>query len=523
MFCVEIWVSNLVEWNLWNDMNRKILIIGFLLVTGFVFTNCSSNEYENSSAIYLQTVRAYADTMIEHGRDYYGEVHSPLFAVTLDRKTLAMPEGESLENIQNLSFEDWGVRNQDRILNGANTMRHQNLYQILYALTGISGDSVYANQADEALTWFFQNAQSEGTGLVAWGDHAGWNFYENNPAGIDIHEFSRPWILWDRTFELVPDEAERFSYGLWNHQIGNQETGAFSRHAKLSEHGPDTGWDFPRHSGFFINTWAEAYHRTEDSTFLQAIETLLDFHDRHSSEETGAIPAEVDNPRSNNLMLWPQSNLSLAIDLWRSAESGYLPDNLAERMQNMALKIDEIYHLLPHEVNEKGGFVQRSQIHTLEAISLLDEHGSPYTDLWGGAYGHRATVKVANKCLLRYRQTSSEDYRRLVLGAASQYLDSEPDSDQVVYPGTMGDAIFLMVGAYELTGDERFLNRAAYFGQLALTMFFDDDSPLPRAISVHDHYEANINRPDTLIMALFKLWAILNDEDSSLSLIWIDR
>jgi hypothetical protein len=506
-----------------DDIKKNILIVRLVLAAVLVISGCAENKYETSSAIYLQTVRAYSDAMIEHGRDHYGEVHSTLFAVTLDRKTLSLPEGSSLEKIQNLSFEDWGIRSHDRILNGANTMRHQNLYQTLYALTEITGDSLYANQADEALAWFFQNAQSEGTGLVAWGDHAGWNFYNNSPAGIDIHEFSRPWILWQRTFDLVPRQAERFAYGLWNHQIGNQETGAFSRHAKLSEHGPGTGWDFPRHSGFFINTWTEAYYRTGDSAFLHAIETMLDFHDRHASEETGAIPAEVDNPRSNNRMLWPQSNLSLAIDLWRSAESGYLPDQLVQRMQDMALQIDEVYHLLPHEVNDHGGFVQRSHIHTLEAITLLDEHESPHTDLWGGAYGHRATVKVANKCLLRYRQTGSEDYRRLVLDAASQYLDSEPDSEQVVYPGTMGDAIFLMVGAYELTGEKRFLDRADTFGQLSLSMFFDDDSPLPRATSVNDHYEANINRPDTLVMALLKLSAALSDEESNLSLIWIDR
>ena len=34
---------------------------------------------------YLKVVTAYADTLIEHGRDTYGKVHSPLFAAALDR------------------------------------------------------------------------------------------------------------------------------------------------------------------------------------------------------------------------------------------------------------------------------------------------------------------------------------------------------------------------------------------------------------------------------------------------------
>jgi len=502
-------------------MRNNIMIAGLLVAGGLALFSMSTSE--KPPVDYFHVVQAYSDGLIEYGRDRYGETESPLFAAILDRKTMSLPEGERLHEIQNLNYEDWGIRNSDRILNGANPMRHQNFYQVLYGLTEVTGDQHYAEEADKALSWFFQNAQSEGTGLVAWGDHAGWDFYENTPAGRDIHEFSRPWILWQRTFDLVPEQAERFAYGLWNYQIGNQETGAFSRHAKLSEHGPGTGWDFPRHAGFFINTWTEAYGRTNDSVFLHAIETLLNFYNRHASKETGAIPAEINNPRSNNLMLWPQSNLSLAIDLWRSADSGYVPDELAQRMQDMALMIDDVYHRLPHKVHEEGGFVQRSHVHTLEAITLLDEHEHSRTDRWGGAYGHRATVKVANKCLLRFRQTESEDYRRLVHDAASQYLDSEPDPYLVIYPGTLGDAIFLMIGAYEITGDERFLERADYFGRLSLDMFFDEYTPLPRATSQHDHYEANINRPDTLLMALFHLWGTLNGQDDNIELIWLDR
>ena len=41
---------------------------------------------------YLALVKAYAETMIEQGRDVYGEVHSPLFAAALDRKTMKIGE-----------------------------------------------------------------------------------------------------------------------------------------------------------------------------------------------------------------------------------------------------------------------------------------------------------------------------------------------------------------------------------------------------------------------------------------------
>lgn len=43
------------------------------------------------ASAYLKAVRSYADAMIEHGHDVYGEVHSPPFAAALDRETLKLP------------------------------------------------------------------------------------------------------------------------------------------------------------------------------------------------------------------------------------------------------------------------------------------------------------------------------------------------------------------------------------------------------------------------------------------------
>lgn len=96
---------------------------------------------------YLRIVRAYADAMITHGRDTYGKVHSPLFAVTLDRKTHTLPTGQALEQLRRIPHEEWGIRPHDRMLTGANPMHDQNLYQVLYAHE-IAGDRAYLQRAD---------------------------------------------------------------------------------------------------------------------------------------------------------------------------------------------------------------------------------------------------------------------------------------------------------------------------------------------------------------------------------------
>ncbi|NHE59575.1 hypothetical protein [Cyclobacterium plantarum] len=91
------------------------------------------SKEENKKARLLEMVQAYADAMIEKGRDNYGDLQSPLFAAALDRF------GMTLGSIENFS-EIQGVRKSDRSLGGANPQEDRSLYAILYELTEITAD-----------------------------------------------------------------------------------------------------------------------------------------------------------------------------------------------------------------------------------------------------------------------------------------------------------------------------------------------------------------------------------------------
>ena len=82
--------------------------------------------------------------------------------------------------------------------------------------------------ADRSLRFCFERWQSPDTGLFYWGAHAGWDFQTESridkPAG-NVHEFYRPYVLWDRSWQLAPEPCRRFALGLWEHQIGNHRTG----------------------------------------------------------------------------------------------------------------------------------------------------------------------------------------------------------------------------------------------------------------------------------------------------------
>ena len=473
------------------------------------------------STDYLGIVKAYADTMIERGRDTYGLEHSPLFATMLDRKTFRMyseHEQKKLWRIRLDDWENWGIRNRDRVFKGANPQHDEDLYQVLYALSKITGDRHYAREADRTIKWFLQRCQSPVTGLLAWGEHMGWDFNTEtiiwkdslHNAGVlkecVTHEFCRPWVLWERSFDLAPEACRRFALGLWQHQIHDHQTGSFSRHAVYTEHRTFKDSEFPRHGGFYVAAWAQAYKRTKNAVFTKAIDTLVTGFQKNRSPHTGIIPAVWPGK-----IAWPFSNLSLAVDLWDGAEK--VPAELAEKMRACASRTDEIFLNLEHDLKSAGkGFLSNVELDTLKP----DPKGGYSGRLNGGDAG------VANVCMVRYQQVKLDGYRRLILDTATPYLSGGLEITYAVRPGVFGNVIWLMLDAYELTDDRQYLDRADYFGQQAIGLFLGDGSPLPKANTKYDHYEA-VTGGDGLMMALLRLWAKQNKPDMDLRLICTGR
>lgn len=475
-------------------MRRKVLSASaFILLLGV----SSSAQSDTPGQKYLETVRGYADAMVEHGRDVYGEVQSPVFASALDRETMRIPE-DAPPSIE-------GIRANDRALFGGNPMHDECFYMLLYELSRTTGDAKYAEAADAALKHFFQHAQSPATGLMAWGEHMFLDFRTETMGGLDIHEFYRPWVLFDESYRVAPEAMAAFARGVWEHQIGDHEAGLFSRHAKWSEHKADTGNEFPRHGGFYFAQWAEAYKHTNDEVFLKAISTLLDYFERARHPESGALP-NANPAGGKKVVMWTQSQLAQAIDLEEGAKK--VPDDLAARMRETARRNDDSYLRLDHSAE---GLLHTASYETLETESRCG--------MWGSGYGQYSDAGTAMICYERYLQTGAEGYRNLIVDTARRYVASEPDASIELYPYTLGDAIFLMVAAHRITAETVFLERAQHFADIAVPMFWDN-GPLPRASSQKSHFES-ITRADTLARALLLLWGELND--TLLETRYIDR
>lgn len=464
---------------------------------------------------YLEIIQRYADYMTTHGRDIYGSIHSPLFASALKRQSspyrlLEPPFPE---------IEDVGITN--RVLTGANPMHDENFYRLLYALSEVTGDQAYSQDADEALKWFFTHTQSRETGLFAWGEHLGWDFVNEAPfsriqggeSTIFIHEFWRPWALWDRCYTLAPDACEQFARGLWNHQIHDQETGNFDRHAYYDKHYTIANNEYPRHAGFYIETWGEAYVYTKDPFFLRTIETLVDYLEERRHPETGALPAASVHPE----ITWPFNELSYAISVWNTASQ--VPEPLGTKLRQAAKTTDMVFQKIGHQLEVQGeGFVTKAETSSLHPLN--------FSKLWAT---QGSDARRAMKIWARFQQTSSERYSQLVVVTANRYMTVDPPADETLYPGTFGAVISLLLRANRLTADDRFLRRADNVAKHAVRLFWGNHA-LPRASSRNVHYET-VTRADTLALALLELWSALDGEKCPegyeptcrIQFAWIDR
>jgi len=417
---------------------------------------------------FFEVVRRYADAMIEHGRDTYGPQKSGLLLSALDRTTLAP--------LKVRPAPPGGIRRGDRPgrawveMNGANPMLDQNLLRVFYTLSEITGDTRYAKVADEELTWFFNNTMSPKTSLLPWGEHLSWDVILDAPiSGGDemMHEYARPWVLWDRCFALVPEASRKFALGVWEHQIASHTTGGFDRHAPYFEHGPVDGKDFARHGAFYIGTWCYAWKYTKDETFLRAIEAILARFERKRAQKDGSIVTTLG-----------------PLDLEIAATMA--PDPLAKRLREFAAKEDE---LAIAEVQKQ----------------LTSGANTARPPLWQNGYSAGTLASSAMFYLGRYEQTNHPAYREMLIRIAGLYVDSRPEEDVDAWPQSFAQVISTEVAAHRLTKNAVYLDQAQRFARLAVEIFWQDN-PLPRASKQTGHYEA-ITGGDSLALALLQVHA----------------
>jgi hypothetical protein len=197
---------------------------------------------------YLPVIYRYADTMLAKGRDTAGPQKTGLFLSALDRATPGplttrppAPSGVS-------EGERAGPANGP--LTCANVQHDENLLRLLYTLSELSSKPVYREAADAELKWALQNAPAPRM-YFQWDTVKDERIITSDSAAS--HQFHRPWMLWDRCFDLA-------------HEPSMQLT--------LADPGDNLGSE--GEMGFYLRACAVSYARTKDERFLRSIDRFME-------------------------------------------------------------------------------------------------------------------------------------------------------------------------------------------------------------------------------------------------------
>ncbi|HSW46406.1 MAG TPA: hypothetical protein VLM89_12630 [Phycisphaerae bacterium] len=204
------------------------------------------------SADYLQTVRTFADNVLQHGRDVYGPRHTPLFVDGINVDTHEPPVWHLAPDYARA----WNMPTQWIM---SNLACQQVLFRVFDALTTLTGEAGYRQAAIDAFRYHFEHLQYR-DGLLAWGGHAMIDAATEQPVGEclrnwrmgtpitpfwDIgveHELKHHYPHYDLMWRTDPEATRRFIEGFWSAHVLRWDVLDFNRHGL---YGRDKGcpWD----------------------------------------------------------------------------------------------------------------------------------------------------------------------------------------------------------------------------------------------------------------------------------------
>jgi hypothetical protein len=510
---------------------------------------------------YLAVVRTFVDTMMARGTDRYGPEHSPLFAATLDLNTMSLPKLKEVEELPRnrdghvysigygLPDPPVGIRPGDRAPQGNNLEHDIMLLRTMYELSAVTGDARYATFADSILRFWLFHCQSPATGLMASGEHISWDFVHEKANG-NLYEVWRRFPFYDKLYAIDTYRALRNADALWLSQIGNKLVGDYSRHAGFESFQPDTGCALPRHAGFYIWAYANAYAQSRDPKYIDRIELLIESRTGKRPQPFSLLvkpgqfePAGSAHP-TLRLLLWDAAELvpsrreawrKIVRELDAQAFKGEGPPiNLGYDRNGKVLmgqpefrrakaSADTPRRPAPAAGEEKLAKQYPSLARFGRVVTAgLQTRSTTLSRLWGLEYGGTGVSGDGLRDYHRYLQSEDKRFLERAEEATDRYLqEGFPKVTQDLWPRAAGQVISICLAlsseqAVPQAKRERYAAFAREVAERAIPLF--SRNGLFRADGAAEHYEA-ITGADDLLWALLQLHCALFRPDHRIGFI----
>lgn len=195
----------------------------------------------------MAAVVQFAETVLKHGRDRYGEKHTPLFTDNLDVDTLRAPERMYIYRLNKPGPRQWQPWQP---VVSSNLSYQGNLMRTLSGLSKLTGNAKYADAYKESLRYYFAHYQNQ-SGMLHMGHHRFIDLvadrYDGDdwPSGSRGHEMKGDYPYYDLFWETDREATQRMLDGHWNSHLKNWESMDFTRHGYYGRTLQDGVWDRP--------------------------------------------------------------------------------------------------------------------------------------------------------------------------------------------------------------------------------------------------------------------------------------
>jgi hypothetical protein len=224
-------------------------------------------------------IRAFADILLDEGRDRYGEVHSPLFPNQLHVLHRRIPTDEETPY--------WPIEKAQRNPGMAPYMSnfHFNvaLIRLLDLVTFLTTDSRYQRAVTEYVDYIQSHAIMTIRGNDFWvgGAHAGWNLHTDK-AEFNWHEMRGLIMPWERFHRINAASTQQMIDNLHLHITNPNDSYRFNRHYFVNY-----SVSLPSSGGVFLHAWSFLHAKTGEQRYLDWAKRMSSLYWFNRSPHTG--------------------------------------------------------------------------------------------------------------------------------------------------------------------------------------------------------------------------------------------
>lgn len=472
-----------------------------------------------SSEAWIAIVQAHLDRLISQGCDVYGATSTPMWMASLTPQTGRYPEDDARPP----EIGKRVYRNIDAP-RGSSFYWDQPSITAAYALTAITGEARYAQDADAYVSAFLERCVAP-NGIFLWGNHYYYDAFqdvvlrfhgEETPVPVDpqtergeLHEIRPIPPVWSIFWRLDPTATERAIRAAVAGHLVNPETGEFNRHAE-----GETGCAFLEAGGILVETLAWLYAQTGDVALLADADTMVAYSLRHRGAETGLLE---NNPTWSR---WDKVTSTTEVGHWagmllRAAE--LVGDDRPEAAAWRAAA-DRVMRPWLRYGYDAGAQRYYGRLAVTDGSPVLGPKVTPYqpgdySDLWEPLFPtHDYPMAFAEACLTLYRRTGDALYR----DACDRWVrilarDLPARQGRGAYAEHYGRCLHYLLGYADVFDDYGARSLAHRVAEESLSVLFvgDADGGMFRGHPGEDRYDA-VDGVGFLLLAL--LWLASGEE-----------